>query len=158
MGATVTTLDSGGAWSLIGLHVEPLPGELEALNPFDFAGRGLAQYLGLVLVLACAGISLGVAVFIASRRLYPKRWRWVAASLVGASAVYINWTTGEVSTRLLTMPLFSASVVRPSAYAPWLLSFSFPIGALVALQRYRRWRQSPADGHEEASSSTQAVT
>jgi hypothetical protein len=141
LGAAVTTLDSAGAWTLIGLHVEPLAGELAALNRFHLTGRGLAQYLGLLLVLVCAGISLGTAVFIATRRDYPKRWRWVALSLVGASAVYVNWTTGEVTTRLLTMQLFSASMVRPSVYAPWLLSFSFPIGALVALQRYRQRRE-----------------
>ena len=157
LGATVTTLDSAGTWNLIGLHVEPLPGELEALNKFELAGRGLAQYAGLALVLICTAISLGVALFIASRRQYPKRWRWVAASLVGVCAVYINWTTGEVSTRLFTMQLFSAGMVRPSPYAPWILSFSFPIGAFIALQRYRKWRTPIANAHAQPSSS-QAVT
>ena len=145
LAAAVTTLDSADTWNLIGLHVEPLPGELEALNKFDLAGRGFAQYAGLALVVICTGISLGVALFIASRRQYPKRWRWVAASLVGVCAVYINWTTGEVSTRLVTVQLFSAAVVRPSVYAPWVLSFSFPIGAFFALQRYLKWRDPITD-------------
>jgi hypothetical protein len=140
LGASVTTLDSATSWMLLGLHAQPLRGELRRLNQFSLGSRGLAQYLGLVLVVACTAFSLGVAVFLATRKQFPKRWRWVVASLIGAGAVYVNWTTGEVSSRLFTVQLFSASAVRPSEFAPWLISFSFPVGALVALERYRRWR------------------
>ncbi len=140
IGATVTTDDSADAWALLGLHAEPLPGELQAINRFTLSGRGITQYAGLLLVVLCTLMSVGMAVFIATRRTYPKRWRWVAASLVGVSAVFINWTTGEVSTRMLTMQLFSSTFARPNAYAPWILSFSFPLGAIVALQRYRQWK------------------
>lgn len=43
---------------------------------------------------------------------------------------------------MLTMQLLSASFGRPSVYAPWILSFSFPLGAIIALQRYRHWMQA----------------
>ena len=69
-----------------------------------------------------------------------RRWRWVAASLIGVSAVYVNWTTGEVSSQLFTVQLFSAGAVRASEFAPWILAFSFPVGTLIALERYRKWR------------------
>ncbi|HEX7980699.1 MAG TPA: hypothetical protein VF461_18995 [Gemmatimonadaceae bacterium] len=137
--ASVTTLDSAGTAVLTGLHAEPLPGELRKLNEFTLAGKGASQYLTLIVTIALTVFSFGVAVFLATRREFPKRWRWVAASLVGAGAVYVNWTTGEVGSRLVTVQLLSGAAVQASAYAPWVISFSFPIGAIVALDRFRRW-------------------
>jgi hypothetical protein len=141
LAAAVTTLDSAGSWALLGVNAETLRGELRDVNAFDMSGRGLTQWAGLALVGLCAIFTLGVAVFLATRSRYPKRWRWVLASLVGVGAVSINWTTGDVGSRLFTVQLLAASAVRPSEFAPWILSFSFPVGAIVALDRYRRWRE-----------------
>jgi hypothetical protein len=138
--ANVTTVESDGTPALIGLHAEPLVGELRKLNEFSLRGRGSSQYLALILVIALAAWTLGVAGFLATRREFPRRWRWVAASLIGVSAVYVNWTTGEVSSQLFTVQLFSAGAVRASEFAPWILAFSFPVGTLIALERYRKWR------------------
>ena len=140
LAADVTTLESDGSATLIGLHAEPLVGELRKLNEFSLRGKGSSQYLALILTIALAAWTLGVAGFLATRREFPRRWRWVAVSLIGVSAVYVNWTTGEIWNQLLRVQLFSAGAVRASEFAPWILSFSFPVGTLVALERYRKWR------------------
>lgn len=140
--ASVTTLDSASNWALLGFHAEPLPGELRAVNEFQLARRSAAQYLALLATVACALFTLGTAIFLATRRQFPKRWRWLLASLVGVGTVSVNWTTGEVASRLFFVQLLGASAVRPGEFAPWILSFSFPIGAIVALSRYRGFLDS----------------
>jgi hypothetical protein len=142
LAVSVATLDSASTWALVGFHVEPLVGELRAANEFRLAQRSAAQYLTLLATVACALFTLGTAIFLATRRQFPKRWRWVLASLVGVGTVSVNWTTGEVASRLFFVQLFGASAVRPSEFAPWILSFSFPIGAIVALSRYRSYLES----------------
>ena len=141
--SSVTTLDSASTWKVIGFHVEPLAGELRAANEFRLAHQSAAQYLALLAVVACMIFTLGTAIFLATRRNFPKRWRWVLASLVGVASASVNWTTGEVATRLIFVQLFAASAVRASEFGPWILSFSFPIGAIVALGRYRSYLASP---------------
>jgi hypothetical protein len=145
--ASVVTVDSGATWFLDGIHVNRVPGELKALNGFRNGRRTAAQYLVLLLVIASAAFSLGTAGFIATRRAFPKRWRWVFAALVGVGSLKMNWTTGEMATTLLNVQLLGASALKAGAYAPWILAFSFPIGPIVALGRYRQWlarRNQPA--------------
>jgi hypothetical protein len=142
LAAAVATLDSASTWALLGFHIEPLVGELRAANEFRLAGRSAAQYLALLAMVACALFSLGTAIFLATRRQFPKRWRWVLASLVGVGMVSVNWTTGAVASRLFSVQFLGASAVQASDFAPWILSFSFPIGAIVALSRYRSFLES----------------
>jgi hypothetical protein len=140
--ASVTTLDSASNWVLLGFHAEPLPGELRAVNDFHLTRGSAAQYLALIATVASAIITLGTAIFLAMRRNFPKRWRWVLLSLVGVGMVSVNWTTGELATRLISVQLFGGSFVRAGEFAPWILSFAFPIGAIVALSRYRSYLDS----------------
>jgi hypothetical protein len=140
--ASVTTLDSASTWALLGFHAEPLPGELRAVNDFHLSRGSAAQYVALIATVASAILTLGTAIFLATRRSFPKRWRWVLLSLVGVGMVSVNWTTGELSTQLISVQLFGGSFVRASEFAPWILAFSFPIGAIVALQRYRSYLAS----------------
>jgi hypothetical protein len=160
--ASVTTLDSASTWALLGFHVEPLPGELRTVNDFHLAGRSAAQYLALLATVASAILTLGTAIFLATRRSFPKRWRWVLASLVGVGMVSVNWTTGELATQLVSVQLFGGSFIRASEFAPWVLSFSFPIGAIVALNRYRSFLESlkapTTPAVLEQSASQQTVT
>ena len=142
LGATVTTMDSAATWAILGIHVEPLRGELSRLNAFTLSDRSAAQYLGLAAVVVLTAFTLGVAIFLATRRQFPKRWRWVFLSLLGVGAVYVNWTTGDVSSSFAMVQLFAASAVRPNEFSPWVLSFSFPLGAVIALSRYRSWWSS----------------
>jgi hypothetical protein len=86
----------------------------------------------------------------------------VLASLVGVGMVSVNWATGAVASRLFSVQLLGASAVRPSEFAPWILSFSFPIGAIVALSRYRSFLESlkapTTPAVLEQSASQQTVT
>jgi hypothetical protein len=54
--------------------------------------------------------------------------------LFGIGGFAINWTTGETQLSALTVRLLGVSLAG-ALYGPWILSVSFPLGALVFLLR-----------------------
>lgn len=144
--ADVSTVDSAGAWLVEGLHVDPLADKLERVNAFTLTGRSPLHYVVFLLAIACAVLSLGVAWLVAFRSRMRRRWLWALVALVGVGQVMLNWTTGEIGERVLSVLLLGAGVMRGAPAAPWIVSFSFPVGALIAFERYRRWRRRADTG------------
>ena len=142
--ASVATVDTAGTWLVEGFSARPLERSLEEASAFTLAGKSPRHYLWLALSVLSALISFGTAIFLATRRAMPKRWRWVLLSLVGVGSFTLNWTTGAVGVQLLNVQLFGAGIVRLGSAMPWIITFAIPAGALIALDHYRRWRATPA--------------
>ena len=70
------------------------------------------------------------------------RWPWLLFMLFGIGSLSINWTTGETQFSALTLRLFAASVDQ-IRYGPWIVSVSFPLGALAFLL-LRKWLTAAA--------------
>ena len=117
-------------------HFEPLPAPLAQVNGF-WRNLGIVQLPVLAAALAAAGFSLWVAIQVA-RTPMRRRWVWVLVALVGAGKFAVNWTTGEFSTSMLSLQLFGASILRAAPVGPWLVAFSFPVGAVIALRKRRQ--------------------
>lgn len=145
LGANVATVDSAGTWFVEGVSVTPIPRPIEAETDFTLRGKSALHYLWLVLMVASAICSLGTALFIAFRSGMPKRWRWALAAALGVGAFSMNWATGETAFRIVKVQVFSAAALRAGPVAPWILTFAFPLGAMLALRRYRRWRTLDAE-------------
>ena len=62
------------------------------------------------------------------------KWPWALFILFGIGSFRINWTTGETQLSALALRLLGASVTG-TLYGPWILSVSFPLGALAFLFR-----------------------
>lgn len=73
--ASVVTLDSAGAWTVEGVNATPLVMPLEESTRFSLANKSAVHYLWLAIAALCLSASLGTAVFLATRRTMPKRWR-----------------------------------------------------------------------------------
>lgn len=140
--ANVASVDTAGTWFVEGVSARTIAQPLEVTTQFSLAGKTLLHYLWFLLTIAAAVFSLGTAVFIGTRRSMPKRWRWVLLSLLGVGAFRLNWATGAIDFALMQVQLASASFVRAGPAAPWILSFAIPVGALIGLTRYHRWRSS----------------
>jgi hypothetical protein len=138
--ANVASIDSAGTWSVDGVSAAPIPRPLELETNFTLRGRSILHYVWLALTIASIAFSAGVALFIAIQQRMPNRWRLVLASLVGVGAFSMNWATGEIGVRPWNVELLSAAVVRAGPVAPWVLTFALPIGAILAVHRYYRWR------------------
>lgn len=118
------------------VSIEPLDAPLAVTHRF-LANLGPAQVVVLCLVIGGAVFTLGTAILVAFTRM-PRRWLWAFVALISTGHYAINWTTGAASTQLLSVHLFGASIARIGLVGPWVIGFSFPIGAIVALRRRRR--------------------
>lgn len=155
--AKVASIDTAGTWFVEGVSARTIAQPVEVAARFSLAGKSLMHYLWLLLTAACAAVSLGSAIFIATRRRMPNRWRWVLLSLLGVGAFRLNWATGAIDVGLLRGQLASAGFLRAGPVAPWILSFAVPVGALVGLTRYRRWRSSTLPAPPIPPSASQAA-
>jgi hypothetical protein len=140
--ANVASVDTAGTWFVEGVSARTIAQPLEATAQFSLSRKSALHYLWLVLMVTCAATSLSSAVFIATRRDMPKRWRWVLLSLVGVGAFRLNWANGAINLAVLHVQFASAGFLQAGPAAPWILSFAVPVGAFIALIRYRRWRSS----------------
>ena len=136
----VALLHKQDAVSIVGFNVYPMAGALEELNAFRLEGKSLLHYavLGLVIALPIFTIYALVACFMT--RMPGRKWAWALFILFGVGSVALNWTTGEWEFQPLRLQLLSASATA-ALYQPWVLSASFPLGAVIFLFRRRRLRE-----------------
>jgi hypothetical protein len=132
----VLLIEEGGRRYIDALHITPLAEPLNVVNGFR-RNLGVAQALVLCIAIAITLFTLGTAVVLARTRM-PRRWGWALLALVGFGQFMLNWTTGETGARLFNVQLFGASIVRSGPVAPWVVSFSFPLGAILALRRRKK--------------------
>jgi hypothetical protein len=140
--ANVATFDSARTWFVEGATARTIPHPLEDDVRFTLAGKTWRHYLWLLISLVCVATSVGMALFIATRRGMPRRFGWAVLCLVGLGMFSINWATGASVTNLFSVLVGGASLTRGAPVLPWVLSFSIPIGAYYAWRRYRQWQTS----------------
>jgi hypothetical protein len=141
--ASVATLDSAGDWRVYGLHAHTLAQSLESTQWFTLRGKSMLQYAWLLATLLNPIICLVTAVFVGTRKGMPRRRLWAAMALLGYGMFALNWSTGEWSIATLSVQFLGAGYVRAGQYAPYIFKFSIPLGAAMALERYRRWKVQP---------------
>ena len=123
-----------------------------AVNDFTLAGKNAAQYSFLVMMLGALWTSLAGVLVVSRRRGLRRRYLWIAASLLSVGNLQMNWATGGVAFTLWwVQPLGVAATRGVSHFAPWILSVSFPVPALLIiagiLARPGGWRRrKPASG------------
>ena len=129
--ATVTMQNLKDRWWITGLRVGPRVGGGEISDRFTLTDKGEPQYL--VLALAVLSVCSSIYAFVACLRLPQSRskWTWLVITLVGVGGFGVNWTTGELSMRLLYVHLPPAAAF--SGGGPWFVFSSLPLGALLFL-------------------------
>lgn len=156
--ANISTIDSAGDWRVDGVAVDSLRRPLEQEEWFPLRGQTSRHYLWLSVALLGSLISIGSAIFIATRRQMPRRGWWVLGALVGIGSFTLNWSNGAYAFSLASVQLFAGGWVRAGPYSPIMISFSIPIGAILALRSYRRWKAAGAAQAPESTGPEQAST
>ena len=150
--ANVATVEHDSVWSVEGVSAIPTSTSLESINAFTFRGRSGLHYIWLGLTCIAVLISIGVALWVSRAQTMPKRWWWVFLALIGVGQGTLNWTTGGWAVRPVSVLLLSAACAKGGPVAPWMISFSIPVGAAITAWKYLRWRR-----HNPVGMSTAAV-
>lgn len=138
---TMTVVDEEGKRGIESVRAYRATASQSELNAFGNGGRAPLAWVVLLGAIAAVTFSLWAAIAVA-RTPMRRRWLWVAACLVGACELKINWATGEYAYSLLRVQLLSAGIMRSGLAGPWILSVSLPWGAILALRR-RKLARTP---------------
>ncbi len=120
-----------GKIKVIGLNVYQTEMSQKEINAFTLQNKSIAQYLILLLAVIIPAFII-VSTYFCARTPIPKRkWLWVIFILLGVCAVQVNWTTGQIGIQPLSAHLLGVSAIASGPYSPWVISASFPLGALI---------------------------
>jgi hypothetical protein len=135
--AEVVLTSSDGGNRVREVHLQPIPDSLEVLNRFTLHGKGSLHFVVLAMcVLVPLFVVATMIVCLFSRvRL---RWLWALFIIVAFGQFVFNWSTGEWAFQPFTISLLGFGYWRSGLYAPWILKFSIPVGAILFLV-LRRW-------------------
>ncbi len=135
-----------GKYKVIGLNVYQTNISQKELNAFTLKNKNIVQYLILLLAIIIP-VFIIVTTYYCARTPIPKRkWLWVIFVLLGIFALQINWTTGGINIQPVSANLFGVSAITASPYAPWIISISFPLGAIIFWFKRKRFIELSKSG------------
>lgn len=129
------------AKTIAGLLVRPISESVEVYNEFTILDKGVSQYAGLLLAILVSVFGLYVFVLCARTKMGKKKWIWLMLMVPGVCRLSVNWTTGQwsftpLSVQVKLLPLIPN--VTCTAYGPWMLQITAPLGAIAFLL----WRKN----------------
>jgi hypothetical protein len=131
----------GDVKTVAGLLVRPISESVEVYNEFTILDKGISQYTGLLLAILVSVFGLYVFVLCARTKMGKKKWIWLMLMIPGVCRLTVNWTTGQwsltpLSVQVKLLPLIAN--VTCTAYGPWMLQITVPLGAIAFLL----WRKN----------------
>ncbi|HEY2805745.1 MAG TPA: hypothetical protein VGI92_07805 [Gemmatimonadales bacterium] len=111
---------------------------LRVRNRFDLSTASYQQYLFLLITVACFCFCIAISVMAGLKHM---GWRWTLFPWVGVVTASFNWTSQVVSLELLHLQIFGAGFSRAGLVGPWILSASFPLGAILTLRKWRKLKK-----------------
>lgn len=121
----------GDGYEVIGLHVYQTDASLKEINAFTLSGKTFLHYIVLIAAIVIPVFVLVTVYFCVKTPMPRRKWLWVLFILFGVGAIQVNWTSGQFAFQLLSIRLFGASAVAAGPYAPWIISASVPLGAIL---------------------------
>ena len=115
----------------------------------------------VVLMLIVWGVMF-YAAYLCLKYRQGRWWLWLVLVFFGFHAVFLDWTTGELSHSLFSVEgdsfsislflisFFSSEITKASIAAPWIFGVYFPLFALIYIWRHKRGYYAPVleDGVE----------
>jgi hypothetical protein len=146
LGVQMETARENGRIVVQNVYLQPLPHALVAKNAFSFAGKGPLHYVVLLLGIAIPLLMLDALIKVWRSKTMRWRWAWTIFILFGFFKFGFNWTTGDFSTSFLSFQLLGVGALQASAYQPWFVFLSVPVGALMVLYREITGHDEPSQG------------
>jgi hypothetical protein len=121
-----------------GYNISPLKDSLENMNKFSFKGKGIIHYLFLLFMIAEVLFIIYVLTLCIKTRM-KKKVLWFLFILCGVVSISLNWSEGVVNIQPLSIQfILGVSFFKQGPYAPWILTFTIPLGAILFLIKRKR--------------------
>jgi len=120
-----------GKYEVIALNVSQTSSSQKDLNKFTLKNKSYSQYLFLLLAIIVPVFIIVTTYFCVRTPIPERKWLWVFFVLLGIFSVQVDWTTGAINIQPLSAHLLGISITSASPYAAWIISISFPLGAIM---------------------------
>ena len=127
---SVNVVRAGGAPAITAFHWQETKQPLAEANVLTLVGKTPTHYLYLLLAVLAALTCVAGAIFAGVQRVGIP---WILISLIGVGSFSIDWSTGATSFNPLRLQVLAAGFVRAGPVAPWIVSWSIPLGAILML-------------------------
>lgn len=141
-------------YQVIGLNVYQTEKSQKEYNAFGLSSKSGMQYFVLCAAALVPLFILFTLVVCVRTPIARKKWLWFFFILLGIGAVQVNWTNGAYAFQLLSVHLFGASAAASGLGAPWVLSASVPLGAIVFWLRRKSLIESANKSSQQDASDT----
>jgi hypothetical protein len=141
------------AWAVEYLDLKRASNADLARNGLSPIGKPPLQWLFLLMTALAPALMLFALVAVLRGPKMKLKWLWAIIAFAGLGMAQMNWSTGQWNFNILSVQLIGAGMTRSGflGFYPWLLKFTVPVGAVVALWRVRRARQEALKPDETAS-------
>ena len=129
-GFIITIKEEENKLSIIGFNGNKFDRPISEINKLSSSNLGLSHIIFIILSIAIVGFIIFSIIDIAKSEI-KKKWIWIIISLIGFCGISLNWTTSDIDFKLLTIKLLGIGFSRAGDFAPWILSISIPIGAII---------------------------
>ncbi len=110
---------------------------VQEINKFTFEHKGWKHYAVIIWAL----VSIGLVAYAFWRLIWakvPRKWLWFMLIFVGIGTGVFNWTTGEMTLKVVSIHIPIVKMYQTALYTPYQLSLSLPLGAIAFLMRRKR--------------------
>ena len=122
---------------------------LSKVYAFTLKNKGFLHYMFLFFAILIP-IFIITSLIFAIRTKLTRKWLWIIGILFGFIKFSINWTTGQVGFGLINISILGAGFSKAGNIAPWILSFSLPIVAIIFWYK-RYWDKREAEAQKRLS-------
>lgn len=107
-----------------------LDNSLSKTYAFSLRNKGIVHYIFLCFIILIP-IFIIVTLIAAIRTKMQRKGLWLIGIIFGFLKLSINWTTGQIGYSLINFSILGAGFSKQGNSAPWILSFSIPIVAII---------------------------
>jgi len=126
-------------YEIIGLNVYKTEKSQKEIHAFTLSKKEFKHYLILAIAILVPLFILVTVVYCIKTPIPKRKWLWVLFVLVGIFSVQLNWTTGQINIQPLSVNLLGGAIMAASPYSAWIISTSFPLGAVIFWFKRRRF-------------------
>ncbi len=131
-----------GVHTIENFHINGVdPQAITANAEFSLEGQSVRHYAFFAFAILSPVLMLIAFLGVIFTKGFKRKWLWAIVSFVGVTKISMIWLTGEIVTNFLTINLIGFGVARAGdPLAPWIVSFTPPVGALLVLSLlWPRW-------------------